>query len=281
MSLANLFQDNSRVLTFTIANSHFGIDVSNILSFSDEFDHIQPVNSTDRPGFIGYLDYRDTLVNVYDSATVLKRKRNRDEQNKLINDIEQYKQAHIDWVATLENSITSGQAFTLARDPKMCAFGKWYYSFSTSDEDLMVLMKRLEEPHILIHNMADKLLDMRDNNEGERALRLLSIEKATTLKKLLRILDLVQDMLKRNIHPVVLHLTKDGNIPWFSLVLDEVDDIIDYEIKQLDTSASEALSHEPVTGYLRHRSGKRYMMLSIEKLYKQVSKIQSIEDCNS
>ncbi|SIS54468.1 hypothetical protein SAMN05421760_10288 [Neptunomonas antarctica] len=36
MSLPNLVQNNSRVLTFTIENSYFGIDTANILSFSKD-----------------------------------------------------------------------------------------------------------------------------------------------------------------------------------------------------------------------------------------------------
>lgn len=281
MSLPNLFQDNERVLTFTIANSHFCLDVKNILSFSDEYDQIQPVSDEQAPGFLGYLDYRDMLVNVYDSAAVLNRKRSRDSQNKLISDIDTYKQAHIDWMTALEHSINTHEPFTKPRDPKMCAFGKWYYAFETQDQDLRALLQRIEEPHITIHNLADSLLDLCHQGDAERAIRLLSIEKGTTLRKLLRTLDLIQDLLRRNIHPVVLHLTLDGHSPWFSIVLDEVDDIIDFNSKHLDISAVQSLPHEPVKGYLRHKSGQRYMMLCAEKLYTRVQKNSTPKDCIS
>ncbi|BBB29968.1 CZB domain-containing protein [Neptunomonas japonica] len=281
MSLANLFQNNSRVLTFTIANSHFGIDARNILSFSDEYKHIQLASHAQHPSFLGYLDYRDTLINVYDSATLLNRKRNWDDKNQLIADIDTYKQAHIDWVQALERSITFDESFTLARDPKMCAFGQWFCSFKTEDADLLTALEKIDKPHQLIHQLADTLLEMKNNGDAERAIRLLSIEKGTTLKKLVRSLEQISGMLKREMHPVIIHLTLDGKTPSFSLALDEVDDIIDYEIEDLDTGTAQALSHEPLKGYLRHKSGQRYMMLCVEKLSTQIRKISSFEDCIS
>ncbi|WP_136678676.1 CZB domain-containing protein [Neptunomonas sp. XY-337] len=280
MSLSNLFQDSSRVLTFTIANSHFGVDVNNILAFSDECDQIQTVEDNNT-GFIGYLDYRDVLVNVYDSAAILNRRRNRDEQNELVSAIDTYKQAHIDWVAALEHAITSGEEFTLPRDPRMCAFGQWYYAFETQNQDLKALLDKIEKPHQEIHALADTLLELCSNGETARAQRILSIEKGTTLRKLLRILESAQDLLLRNIHPVLLHLTQDGSTPWYSIVLDEVDDIIDYRLSDLDTSATTALKQEPINGYLRQKNGDRYMMLCVNKLYNQVNKITPEETCNS
>ncbi|WP_372741233.1 CZB domain-containing protein [Neptunomonas sp.] len=281
MGLSNLFQNNSRVLTFTIAGSHFGIDACNILSFSDEYKQIQAITNEQFPSFLGYLDYRDTLVNVYDSATLLNRKRNRDYKSQLIAEIDTYKKSHTDWVSALEQAIVTTERFTLPRDPDQCTFGKWFGSFKTEDTDILALMSKLDEPHRLIHQLADNLIGLSDKGQGERAIRLLSIEKGTTLKKLLRTLEQIQEILKRDIHPVIIHLTKDGTTPCFSLVLDEVDDIIDYEAENLDTRITDTLRHEPLKGYLRHASGKNYMMLCIDKLSEQIVKITPLEDCIS
>ncbi|WP_293266146.1 CZB domain-containing protein [Neptunomonas sp.] len=276
MSLTNLFQNNSRVLTFTIANSHFGIDACNILSFSDEYKQIQLASNEQHPSFLGYLDYRDTLVNVYDSATLLNRKRNWDDKSQLIAEITTHKQSHIDWVEALEHALLSGEAFTHSRDPKLCAFGKWMSNFNTQASDLQEILRKIDEPHQLIHNIADSLLELREQGESQRALRLLSIEKGTTLRKLVRALDQIIEILKRDIHPVIIHLTFDGKSPCFSLALDEVDDIIDYEAANLDTHSIETLNHEPLKGYLKHNSGQRYMMLCIEKLSAEIRKITPI-----
>jgi len=265
MSLPNLFMDNNRALTFSIGDRHFGIDVKNILAFTDSFADIKSA-SHDEPGFIGYLDYRETLVQVYECATALRQPRERDRQESLIEELGVYQQAHIDWVDALTHSILEGKPFSKARDPHLCDFGKWYYNFTTDDDGLKGMLKKLENPHSQIHALADRIIAMRDAGQQEQAVRVLEIERDTTLKNLLRTLRSIQDYLRTNIHPVVLHITRDGQTPWFSLVLDEIDEIIDYDINRLDSEAT-SNSQEPVDGYVRDKSGVNFMMLSMDKLH--------------
>lgn len=269
MSLTNLHTDNRRALTFSIGESLFGIDVSNILSFSDSYGEIKYATQHVE-GFIGYLDFRNTLVQVFECATSLSQSKERDSIIKLVEDIKTYQQAHIDWVSALEHSIVSSEPFTKPRNPRMCAFGQWFYSFETEDEGLRTLLDKIEQPHIHIHSLADKLLDITAAGQRELAIEELRIEKQTTLKKLLRVLDYINDYLNNSIHPIVLHLTKDGRTPWFSMVLDNIGDIIDYAPTAMDTLKT-IDQGEPVKGYVRNPSGESFMMLSLDRFYEQAS----------
>lgn len=269
MSLTNLHTDNRRALTFSIGESLFGIDVSNILSFSDSYGEIKYATQHVE-GFIGYLDFRNTLVQVFECATSLSQSKERDSIIKLVEDIKTYQQAHIDWISALEHSIVSSEPFTKPRNPRMCAFGQWFYSFETEDEGLRTLLDKIEQPHIHIHSLADKLLDITAAGQRELAIEELRIEKQTTLKKLLRVLDYINDYLNNSIHPIVLHLTKDGRTPWFSMVLDNIGDIIDYAPTAMDTLKT-IDQGEPVKGYVRNPSGESFMMLSLDRFYEQAS----------
>jgi chemotaxis signal transduction protein len=269
MALPNLQTETSRALTFTVGDSLFGIDVSHILSFSDSYPEIKYA-SQKVDGFVGYLDFRNSLVRVFECATSLSRGKERDALVSLIDQIKTYKQAHIDWITALEHSVVSGEPFVKPRDPRMCAFGQWFYSFSTEDDGLRTLLEKIEQPHIHIHSLADKLLDQTASGEKEAAVEILRIEKQTTLKKLLRILDYISDYLNNSIHPIVLHLTKDGRTPWFSMVLDDLGDIIDYAPETLDT-VSDFNSAEPIVGYVRDPSGPNFMMLSLDKFYEKAN----------
>ncbi|WP_415891579.1 CZB domain-containing protein [Neptuniibacter sp. PT8_73] len=269
MSLTNLHTDNRRALTFPIGSSMYGIDVSNILSFSDSFGEIK--YSTEHvDGFIGYLDFRNTLVQVFECATSLAHSKERDTILELIAEIKVYQQAHIDWMDALEHSIRSNEPFTKARDPHACAFGQWFYSYKTEDDGLRALLDKIEQPHKDIHSLGDKLLDMSSAGKQEEAVEMLRIERQTSLKKLLRTLEHIQEYLKNSIHPIVLHLTKDGRTPWFSMVLDNIGDIIDYSpvamdnLKKIDQST-------PIEGYVRDPSGESFMMLSLEQFYEHAS----------
>ncbi|WP_420598147.1 CZB domain-containing protein [Neptuniibacter sp.] len=268
MSLYNLHAENSRALTFKIGESLFGIDVGYILSFSDSFEEIKYATH-DAGGFVGYLDFRNTLVKVFDCATSLSQERERDVVNGLIESIKTYRQAHIDWVNALEHSIMTDEPFTKPRNPKMCAFGQWFYSFETEDDALRALLDKIEQPHNHIHSLADTLLDMVASGQRDQAIDLLRLEKQTTLKKLLRTLQYITELLSSGIHPIVLHLTKDGRTPWFSLVLDDIGDIVDYSPATID-KVDVMDSSEPIEGYVRDPSGTNFMILSLNKFYEQV-----------
>lgn len=274
MSLNNTNTDTQRALTFTIDQSSFGIDVSHILSFSDSFGDIK-YSTNDAEGFIGYLDFRNTLVQVFECATALSQTRERESVIKLVADIKTYQQAHIDWVGALEHSITSSEPFTKPRDPRFCAFGQWFYAFETDDDGLRALLNKIEDPHKHIHSLADKLLDMTAAGDQAQAIEELRIEKQTTLKKLLRVLDYINDYLNNSIHPIVIHLTKDGRTPWFSLVLDTMGDIAEYSSISLDDMQS-MNQNDPIKGYVRDPSGNSFMLLSLDKLYDQANSKFSI-----
>ncbi|MGH1461104.1 MAG: CZB domain-containing protein [Neptuniibacter sp.] len=267
MSLYNLHAENSRALTFKIGESLFGIDVSYILSFSDSFDEIKYATH-DTGGFVGYLDFRNTLVKVFDCATALSHERERDVLGKLIEDIKTYRQAHIDWVNALEHSILTDEPFTKPRNPKLCAFGQWFYSFETDNESLRVLLNKIEQPHMRIHSLADKLLEMVAVGKRDEAVEALRIEKQTTLQKLLRTLNYISELLDDSIHPIVLHLTQDGRTPWFSMVLDEIGNIVDYSPVSLDKVDS-INENEPIEAYVRDPAGSNFMILSLDKFYEQ------------
>lgn len=268
MSLANVHTDNRRALTFPIGKSMYGIDVSNILSFSDSFNEIE-YSTEHADGFIGYLDFRTTLVQVFECATALAQSKSRDTIEALITRITQFQRQYVEWLDTLEHSILSGQPFTLSRDPNTCEFGMWYYAYEPQDDGLKALLDKIEQPHQDIHKLGERLLAMNGKNQQE-AIRLLHLERHTNLKKLLRTLDNIKDYLNNSIHPIVLHLTKDGQTPWFSMVLDNIGDIIDYSpvtmdnLTQIDQSA-------PIKGYVRDPAGNSFMMLSLQQFYQEAS----------
>lgn len=268
MTLPKYFQDSSRVVTFTIAGSHFGIEVADILAFSGDSRDIQPVYDDNHPSLAGYLDYRDSLVKVYDGAALLNRKRTQANQQQLVDELELQKKAHIDWVNSLEKSLLVNQPFAEPQDAKLCKLGKWYQSFTTENDELYQIVQRIKAPHEHIHQAANHLLEIQKNGDTERALRLLNIEQNTTVRKLLRTLTQAQEVLTRKAQPVILHLTKDGKQPWFALLLEQVDDILPYSAEQVSELNEEEFSHDPIKGYFKHE-GTRYMMLHIERLHQK------------
>ena len=113
----------------------------------------------------------------------------------------QRRQDHQDWMAALEHAIRTGEAFSKARNPKECAFGKWYYSHTFNDRRLTLLLGQFETPHNRIHALADQLLSLADQGRRDEALAIFEQEKSTTLALLLSLFDsagvLVKELQRR------------------------------------------------------------------------------------
>lgn len=265
MTLPNLFLDSNRALTFTIGDSQFGIEVTSILSFSDAFNEIRSPSES-MNGLLGYLDYRENLIQVYECATLLSRPLKRKTTLDLISTIEKYKTSHTEWFDTIDTNLKKDLPLEHNQQLSRCDFTRWLDTLETCDAGLQALLTRLYEPHGRLHSLVDELSIYKEQGKPEKAQKAFDIEKIPSLQRFTRLLQQVQDYLSSGIHPVVLHLTKDGHTPWFSLVLDEIDDIIDYDPSWIDKSAANTLKNEPVSGYIRHKSGAKFMMLSVNAL---------------
>lgn len=101
----------------------------------------------------------------------------------------QRRQDHIDWIRALEDAIRNNTAFSKARNSRECAFGKWYYSYTTENQRLTLAMRYFEQPHAKIHQLADRLLELAEVGQNSDALHALQESKNTTLVELLKLFD--------------------------------------------------------------------------------------------
>ncbi len=135
----------------------------------------------------------------------------------------QRRQEHIDWMNALEQSLLNGLPFTKARDPRLCAFGQWFYSFQTENQWLRALLSTIELPHARIHALADRLLELIAKGERSNALRIFEVEKAKTLGKVLLAFDTILAALPRLVRTLAL-IVNDGAVR-YALGVDKVLDI--------------------------------------------------------
>lgn len=80
-------------------------------------------------------------------------------------------------------------------DPKLCGFGKWYHEFENSEaynalsQHQKDLFKAMDTPHDTLHESAQKIIDLANNNNREEALRIYQTETLSHLYDVAKLLD--------------------------------------------------------------------------------------------
>ena len=254
---AHKTERSNRILTFVLGHTRFAIDISSILSITDDFGKIE-LSSNHQHSFLGYLYYRNKPVSAYECSTLLGRDSNRTNLEATISSLNQSEAAHVCWLNELEQSIANETVFSTQRDPVVCEFGHWLeHKKHTADDATKALLVRFEKPHTEFHNQADVLLEVASKDGKDAALKQLAIAKRGCISELMRLFNYTKSQLNSAVHPVVLYITRDGTTPWFALVLDSMDDIVSYEDLQFtqmrDPDDLSAEAHpDPVYGYVHN-----------------------------
>lgn len=215
------------VFTFWIGDELFAIDIANILSITQDLDSLlkTPVKSK---GLTGIINYLGDPVAVYNFAEMLNIPSTRELKTELVDLLNAREKDHVDWVDALEHSLKEGVPFEKARDPLMCAFGKWYDKFETRDEALTDIMTRFDDPHKKIHALADELLGLKEQGKLDIALEKLQLARITTLNYLKKHFTHARDQVEDSLHTVVINITNDGSKPVVALLIDEIHEVMNF-----------------------------------------------------
>lgn len=215
------------VLTLTVGPSRCALDVGRVLYLSEHRAEVKKVPVTDA-GLIGLVSTEAGYVPVYDLALLLGHQSARVAARELIATLVQREQDHVDWLAALKASITSGEPFTRATDPHQCAFGRWYDSFETADEELRAILALFDTPHRTIHSLAARLLAMRDSDGVDVAVDALRLEEITTLSRLRKLFAMARDHLESVQRPVNVLLAGDDGRPCMAVIVDELQSVTEF-----------------------------------------------------
>lgn len=215
------------VFTFWIGDELFAIDIANILSITQDLDNLlkTPVKSK---GLTGIINYLGNPVAVYNFAEMLSIPSTRELKSGLVDLLDAREKDHVDWIDALEKSLKEGVPFEKARDPHMCAFGKWYDKFETRDEALTDIMSNFDEPHKKIHALADELLGLKEQGQLDVALEKLHLARITTLNHLKKHFSHARDQILDSLHTVVINITNDGAKPVVALLIDEIHEVMNF-----------------------------------------------------
>jgi chemotaxis signal transduction protein len=117
---------------------------------------------------------------------------------------------HRRWVAELEACLAENRKFTLATDPRECAFGRWYAEFRTENAMLSSLLRSFEVPHREIHELAARSQALAEANRREEAIALVQNAHSTVLARLMQLFDRVATVVQESQREMAVVITLAG-----------------------------------------------------------------------
>lgn len=214
----------------------------------------------------GVVNLRGHIYPLVDLRTTLGMSSLRDKIEEMITMLNLREQDHKDWLAALEESVEKGTPFTKARDPHLCAFGKWYYAFKTEDRSLETALARFEKPHAEIHALADKALNELAAGRREQAKQLIASARHSTLAHLLELFEELRTTFRESSRELAVILKINGRELGASIdAVRTVETLDEATIKPL-TVERMGIATEFVKNVAQTKAGDLVFMLEIEPL---------------
>lgn len=137
----------------------------------------------------GVINLRGKVIKLLDLRLKLGLSSSRSELEALTQLLREREADHVTWLTELEACVQDRRPFTLAQDPCLCKFGKWYCQFKTENSLLRMTLQKMDEPHRAIHATADQALQLAEKGEIERARELIEARRGHELSALSKLFD--------------------------------------------------------------------------------------------
>jgi purine-binding chemotaxis protein CheW len=141
------------------------------------------------PEIRGVINLRGKVVPLIDLRLKLGLPSAKADLNDLIQLLRDREQDHHNWLTELEACVRERRPFKMARDPHACKFGLWYDKFQTDNSLLKMSLKKMNEPHQLIHAAADEVLRLVEAGDTAGATKLLALRRNRELAELSKLFE--------------------------------------------------------------------------------------------
>lgn len=256
----NITTDTQWVL-FELDNQLFGFGIEHVREMVLMPDLAEVPKTPDY--ILGVTNLRGSTIAVIDLRIRLGMKSLAESRQDLADLLNARKQDHIDWLAELKASVREGREFTKATDPHKCAFGKWYDTFRTDDLELASLLKKFDEPHQVIHGIADTVKGLEKEGKTDEAEELMASTESRELKTMLDLFDSVVSVLLASQRRITVIVEMDGQV--CGMTVDSVESVVTLKPDEINAAPefSAEQSSDAVIG-VAHPKGFDRMVLLLE-----------------
>ncbi len=177
------------------------------------------------PEIRGMIERRGRFLMLVDSGIKLDLKLAKSGFDALMQLLHDREQDHRNWLKELEACVREHRPFNLARDPHKCKFGIWYDQYKNEEQTIQaacfrIALRKMDEPHKIIHASADEVLKKADSGNFEEALAILEERRNGELILLVKLFEEARRILKETRRELVI-VVKQG-AKQFAMCVDSV-----------------------------------------------------------
>lgn len=253
-------------VVFMVHKSQMAISAEHVQSMVVVSD---PSKVPNAPGYLrGVINLRGTIVPLLDLRVRLGMPSFLAEVEEFCSLMDQREQDHRRWLHELEASVREKREFTLATDPHQCAFGKWYDSYKPASYTLASLLKEFEEPHRIIHGIAEKVFALEKQGDMAGACQLIEECHDKELARMIELFGQAKQYYRTQSREVLVVLEHQRK--FVALAVDSIESVEHFEEGSIAEAPSTFAGAEEtrfvtLTGRRRH-NGSTVLILDSERL---------------
>jgi purine-binding chemotaxis protein CheW len=150
------------------------------------------------PEIRGVINLRGKVMQLIDLRVKLGLPSAKAEFDELIQLLHDREQDHHNWLTELEACVRERRPFKMAKDPHACKFGLWYDKYQTDNSLLKMTLKKMDEPHQIIHATAEEVLQMVERGDLDGAMKLLAARRNGELAELSKLFEEARRILREH-----------------------------------------------------------------------------------
>jgi len=203
---------------FDLANQHYAIYSTHVRQMLV----LPPVTPLpNQPAWVrGVFHLRGTTYQVYDLRQFLGMPPARSGVDEMLAMLDAREQDHRNWLAELEVCVKENRPFKLARDHHKCKFGLWYDSYKATSQVLGNELRKMDEPHKIIHDTASTVLDLAEAGDTAGALKIIEARRDEELAAMIRLFANVKKIVRNSFREMAVLVEWPGGKG--ALTVDEV-----------------------------------------------------------
>ncbi|MBH0034876.1 chemotaxis protein [Pseudoalteromonas sp. NZS71_1] len=237
------------LINFKVGCKTISLKILDIL-LTERFDNNLTTLPNNNKSFIGVKDYMDIPTPVFDLGIILNNISTEQSNAHVLKQLRTWQEKLLNWFNTLQSNLSNSSASISSNDAELQDFVLFYKEFNTDNEDLKLTMSRLNEPFQSLLETVKEAISAHNQSDYKQVSALLEKIKRSNLIQLERLFESAKEQITLDYKPIIVFTTKDGLNPHVGLLVDKVEDNIDYkkeDIKPLDKLTEVGFDLDPQT----------------------------------